>query len=113
MFSRDKNPAAKEKYRKIKKDYDLDGWVLTEIDKEKVVLSLPGSEPKVLKLLKEKPKEITQTQEQQAGRNTSARGRMPPKSPPRRPIAEPEPNPETEDEPELDEPESEISDDEA
>lgn len=58
LFSRDNKPANKDKFRKLKVNGDLDGWILTEIHKDRAVLNQQGSEPKTLMLRKDKPKEL-------------------------------------------------------
>jgi hypothetical protein len=61
LFSRAKTPVAKDNFRKLKENDDLDGWKLTEIHNDKVMLK-QGNEPKELLLRKPKPKELPQTQ---------------------------------------------------
>ncbi|MGZ8187674.1 MAG: hypothetical protein ACXWTN_02810 [Methylosarcina sp.] len=56
LFSREKNPMAKDNFRKLTINDDLDGWKLTEIHKDKVILEQQGGETKELLLRKAKPK---------------------------------------------------------
>jgi hypothetical protein len=57
LFSRSKSKVAKDNYRKLTKNADLDGWNLTEIDMDRVLLK-QGSEQKELLLRKPKIKEL-------------------------------------------------------
>lgn len=63
LFSRAKIPVPKDNFRKLKIDDDLDGWKLTEIHTDKVILML-GDESKELLLRKPKPKELPKTSDQ-------------------------------------------------
>jgi hypothetical protein len=56
LLSRTTAKVAKDNYRKVTKDNDIDGWKLTEIQKDKVVVS-QGSKQKELPLRKPKPKD--------------------------------------------------------
>ncbi|MEQ1544239.1 hypothetical protein [Methyloglobulus sp.] len=55
LFSRTTAKVAKDNYRKVTKDNDIDGWKLTEIHNDKVVVS-QGGKQKELPLRKPKPK---------------------------------------------------------
>ena len=55
LFSRTVTKNPKDKYRKVTKDNDIDGWKLTEIYKDKVIVS-QGDQKKELPLRKPKPK---------------------------------------------------------
>ncbi|MFZ2172149.1 MAG: hypothetical protein WAW61_21230 [Methylococcaceae bacterium] len=57
LFSRATAKVPKDNYRKLTKDFDLDGWKLTEIHKDKVLLK-QGSQQKELLLRKPKFKEL-------------------------------------------------------
>jgi len=57
LFSRSKSKVAKDNYRKITVGDDIDGWKLTEINKDKAVLKQGGKEKE---LLLRKPKLKTQ-----------------------------------------------------
>ncbi|MGR9086971.1 MAG: hypothetical protein ACU841_07850 [Gammaproteobacteria bacterium] len=114
LFGREKNPVPKDNFRKLKVDGDLDGWKLTEIHKDKVILVQEGSEPKSLPLRKPKPKQLPPNQApapDQAPARARAHRRInlprpaAPQASESKPDSEPEP---TETEPE---PESEISED--
>ena len=59
LFSRSKSKLAKDNYRKITLDNDLDGWKLTEINKDRAVLK-QGSNEKELLLRKPKLKALPQ-----------------------------------------------------
>ncbi len=56
LFTRTGTKTPKDNYRKITKDSNLDGWLLTEIHKDKVILT-QGSNQKELFLRKSKPKD--------------------------------------------------------
>jgi hypothetical protein len=56
LFSRTTTKVPKDNFRKVTKDSDIDGWKLTEILKDKVVVS-QGSKQKELPLRKPKPKD--------------------------------------------------------
>ena len=71
LFSRTSAKVPKDNYRKVTKDSDIDGWKLTEIYKDKVVVSL-GDQKKELPLRKPKPKEPT---------NAAGNPMMPPQMP--------------------------------
>ncbi len=43
LFSRTNTKVAKDNYRKVTKDSDIDGWKLTEIHKDKVVVNQGGT----------------------------------------------------------------------
>ena len=58
LFSRSTSKVPKDNYRKITADADLDGWKLTEIHKDRVLLT-QGSQQKELLLRKPKPKELS------------------------------------------------------
>ena len=58
LFSRSKTKAPKDNYRKITIGADLDGWKLTEIHYDKVILK-QGSQQKELLLRKPKSKELS------------------------------------------------------
>jgi hypothetical protein len=58
LFSRSKSKVAKDNHRKIRLGADLDGWKLTEINKDRVLLE-QGSQQKELLLRKPKAKELT------------------------------------------------------
>ncbi len=55
LLSRTSAKVAKDNFRKITKDSDIDGWKLTEIEKDKVIFS-QGDQKKELPLRKPKPK---------------------------------------------------------
>jgi hypothetical protein len=55
LFSRTVTKVPKDNYRKVTKDSDIDGWKLTEIHQDKVVVS-QGGKQKELPLRKPKPK---------------------------------------------------------
>jgi hypothetical protein len=55
LFSRTNTKVAKDNYRKVTKNADIDGWKLTEIAKDKVIVS-QGDKQKELPLRKPKPK---------------------------------------------------------
>lgn len=57
LFSRSKSKVAKDNHRKITVGDDLDGWKLTEINKDRVVLKQGGNEKELL-LRKPKPKAL-------------------------------------------------------
>ena len=59
LFSRSKTKKAKDNYRKISLDADLDGWKLTEIHEGKVLLT-QGTQQKELPLRKIKLKNPAQ-----------------------------------------------------
>ena len=59
LFSRNKSKVAKDNHRKITVGDELDGWKLTEISKDKVMLKL-GSDEKELPLRKLKLKALPQ-----------------------------------------------------
>lgn len=65
LFSRDKNPVAKDRFRKLKVNGDLDGWILTEIHKDKAILTQQDGESKTLLLRKDKPKNLSPTGQEQ------------------------------------------------
>lgn len=81
LLSRTGAKVAKDNYRKVTKNSDIDGWLLSEIHKDRVVVSLAGK-LKDLPLRKIKPKGANnnpnQQQEQQAGMQN---GGMPPNIP--------------------------------
>jgi hypothetical protein len=56
LFSRAKSKVAKDNYRKISVGADLDGWKLTEIDRDKALL-MQGTQQKELLLRKPKLKD--------------------------------------------------------
>jgi hypothetical protein len=58
LFSRSKSKIAKDNHRKISTGADLDGWKLTEINMDRVLLK-QGSQQKELLLRKPKSKEFT------------------------------------------------------
>ena len=58
LFSRSTTKVPKDNYRKIRSGADLDGWKLTEIHKDKVILK-QGSQQKELLLRKPKSKELS------------------------------------------------------
>ena len=58
LFSRSTKKVPKDNYRKISTGNDLDGWKLTEIHYDKVLLK-QGSQQKELLLRKPKPKELS------------------------------------------------------
>jgi len=122
LFSRTTAKVRKDNYRKIKVGDDLDGWKLSEIQKDKVILK-QGSDEKELLLRKPKLKEHPQNknnptpQELQGkpGAAPNQPGSEPPVAvqpgaepeqepvpePEQEPVPEPEPEPEPELEPEL------------
>lgn len=59
LFSRSKVKVPKDNYRKIAVGGDLDGWKLTEIHKDKVILMQGGAQKELL-LRKSKPKQPPQ-----------------------------------------------------
>jgi hypothetical protein len=56
LFSRTTGKTAKDNYRKVTIDNDIDGWKLVDIQKDKVIVS-QGNKQKELPLRKSKPKE--------------------------------------------------------
>lgn len=58
LFSRVKIQPGKDNYRKLTINEDLDGWKISEIHNDKVILTL-GDEPLELLLRKPKPKEMS------------------------------------------------------
>lgn len=101
LFTRTTNKVAKDNYRKVTKDSDIDGWKLTEIHKDKVVVSQGGMK-KELPLRKPKSKD-----------SPTSMGRQPitppmpgqpgqPLMPGQQPIPIPEPVPQPEPEPDPD-----------
>ncbi len=56
LFSRNGVKTPKDNFRKITKDNNLDGWLLTEIHKDKVILTQSGNQKELL-LRKSKPKD--------------------------------------------------------
>jgi hypothetical protein len=58
LFSRTTMKAPKDNYRKLSTGTDLDGWKLTEIHYDKVILK-QGSQQKELLLRKPKSKELS------------------------------------------------------
>ncbi|MBK8816268.1 MAG: hypothetical protein IPN42_12570 [Methylococcaceae bacterium] len=60
LLSRTSAKVAKDNFRKLTKDVEIDGWKLTEIEKDKVVLS-QGDQKKELPLRKPKPKTAANT----------------------------------------------------
>lgn len=58
LFSRSKTKVSKDNYRKLRMGDDLDGWKLTEIQKDKVILK-QGAQQKELLLRKPKSKELS------------------------------------------------------
>lgn len=119
LFSRTTAKVRKDNYRKIKVGDDLDGWKLSEIQKDKVILK-QGSDEKELLLRKPKLKEHPQNrnnatpQELQGkpGAVPNQPGSEPPVAvqPGSEPVPEPEPEPVPEPEPEP-EPELEPTED--
>jgi hypothetical protein len=61
LFSRAKTQTDKDNFRKLSQNDDLDGWKLTQIQKDRVILTL-GDETKELQLRKPKPKELPKNQ---------------------------------------------------
>jgi hypothetical protein len=99
LFSRTTGKVAKDNYRKVTKDNDIEGWKVTEITKDKVIVS-QGDKQKELPLRKVKPKDATS--------NTGNSVVAPPPNqfgqalaPNQQPIAVPQPVPEPVEEPEL------------
>ncbi|WP_411726469.1 hypothetical protein [Methyloglobulus sp.] len=110
LFSRTATKVPKDNYRKITKDNDIDGWKLTEIHKDKVVVS-QGGKQKELPLRKPKPKGLASN----AGRSLIA---PPVPNQPGQPLVpsqqQPIPTPEPVPEPEPEEvPEPELIPDES
>lgn len=60
LLSRTNTKVAKDNFRKVTKDNDIDGWKLTEIYKDKIVVS-QGNQTKELPLRKPKPKTLANT----------------------------------------------------
>jgi len=60
LLVRETKKIPKDNYRKITEGSDLDGWKLTQIDKDKVVLTQDGNE-KILPLRKPKLKQLPNT----------------------------------------------------
>lgn len=58
LISRTTTKVPKDNYRKVTKDNDIDGWKLTEIFKDRIVVS-QGGKTKELPLRKAKPKDQT------------------------------------------------------
>ncbi|MDO9106252.1 MAG: hypothetical protein Q7U57_14970 [Methylovulum sp.] len=106
LFTRATSKVPKDNYRKIRPDDELDGWKLTEIHKDKVILTQDGSRKELL-LRKPKLKQLP-----------PKRGNAPPQpaAEPEAPGAEPPPEPgqmpESELEPESPEDSFENSDNE-
>ncbi len=121
LFSRTTAKVRKDNYRKIKVGDDLDGWKLSEIHKDKVILK-QGSDEKELLLRKPKLKEAPQNRNNSTPQELQGKpgaipnqpGSEPPVAvqPGAEPVPEPEPEPvpEPEPEPEL-EPELEPTED--
>lgn len=111
LLSRTTTKVPKDNYRKVTKDNDIDGWKLTEIHKDKVVVS-QGGKQKELPLRKAKPKD-TANNANKAIITPPFPGQHPgqPVAPTQQPIPVPEPMPEEIPEPVL-EPEL-IPDDES
>ena len=86
LFSRSKSKVAKDNHRKITVGDDLDGWKLTEINKDRVMLKQGGNEKELL-LRKPKLKELP----------PGAKKQKPPAPPVSVPAAVPEPAEDTED----------------
>jgi len=83
LFSRTRSRDAKDRFRKLKENGDLDGWKLTEIHDDKVIL-IQDEESKELLLSKPKPKELPKTPVQAQKRNkneSDKRNRNPARSP--------------------------------
>lgn len=59
LFSRSKSKVAKDNHRKLTVGDDLDGWKLTEINRDRAVLKQGGNEKELL-LRKPKPKALPQ-----------------------------------------------------
>jgi hypothetical protein len=104
LFSRTTAKVPKDNYRKVTKDNDIDGWKLTEIHKDKVIVS-QGGKQKELPLRKSKPKDpaknvggslIAPPVPNQLGQPF-----IPNQQPNQQPIPEPVPEPEPVIEPEL------------
>ena len=110
LFSRTTGKVAKDNYRKVTKDNDIEGWKVTEITKDKVVVS-QGDKQKELPLRKVKPKDAPiNTGNPLTAPSPTTQIRQP-LAPNQLPIPAPEPVPEPVEEPEL-EPEL-IPDDES
>ena len=100
LFSRQGGKVAKDNFRKATKDNDIEGWKITEISKDKVVVS-QGNQQKELPLRKAKPKDAANN----AG-NPLTTPRSPiqvrqPLAPNQQPVIAPQPVPEPLEEPEL------------
>jgi hypothetical protein len=103
LLSRTSAKVAKDNFRKITKDVEIDGWKLTEIEKDKVVLS-QGDQKKELPLRKPKPKTAANTGDNPALAPQQIPGQppqplMPGQQPPvpnpeQMPVPIPEPSPE-------------------
>jgi hypothetical protein len=97
LFSRTDKKVPKDNFRKIAKDGEIDGWKLTEIQFDKVVVS-QGDKRKELPLRKPKPKDASN----QNGRIPGAQPGNPPLAP-LQPVVpgqqEPVPMPEPQEEP--------------
>ena len=97
LFSRTNKKVPKDNFRKITKNGEIDGWKLTEIQYDKVVVSR-GDEQKELLLRKPKPKETVN----QPGKPPIPQIGVPPVVPGQPPIPgqeEPVPIPEPQEEP--------------
>lgn len=108
LFSRTSGKVAKDNFRKVAKDGDIEGWKLTEIENDKVTLSL-GDQKKELPLRKPKPKTPASTPDNPALVPPPVPGQplvpgvqqpipnpeqMPIPSPEQMPVPVPEPSPE-------------------
>lgn len=56
LMTRTAGKVPKDNYRKVTKNGEIDGWIVTKIDKEKVVIQSQGGQEKILLLRKPKPK---------------------------------------------------------
>ena len=96
LFSRVKSKVAKDNYRKITVGADIDGWTLTEINKDRVILSQGGDKKE---LLLRKPKLKVQPPQANKGMPTASQP-APEPAPETAPATEPAPAPEPAPEPE-------------
>ncbi len=86
LFSRSTAKVAKDNYRKISVGDEIDGWKLTEIGKDKVVLKQGGKDKELL-LRKPKSKQLSQ---QKPSREMPAAPNHAPAPPPAAPAPTPE-----------------------
>lgn len=106
LFSREKTSGNKDRFRKLTISDDLDGWKLTEIHRDKVILEQSGGEAKELLLRKAKPKTVPRGQEP-APKQPPPQGRLERRGRgPQPPVPQPNDQPETQPQTEVDAPEN-------